>query len=207
MSKNVSKIFQNILETFLENHRDIILIYPTKRSKLLKYNELQTVINNEKRHFKLCPIAVSANAANVTRYKQTFAPNFRYRVRHSQLPVERSRILKFRLYFPKFMVRTNHGARIGNMARTLLGDTPEHAEIFLHGSFAETGAGHGTDKALVGGILGMKPDDLRIPFAFEEAEKAGFTFTFGTVELRDAHPNTAVIDLIGTVPVDLLGWR
>lgn len=92
---------------------------------------------------------------------------------------------------------TAGAARIGNMARTLLGDTPEHAEIFLHGSFAETGAGHGTDKALVGGILGMKPDDLRIPFAFEEAEKAGFTFTFGTVELRDAHPNTAVIDLIG----------
>ena len=92
---------------------------------------------------------------------------------------------------------TAGAARIGNMARTLLGDTPEHAKILLHGSFAETGTGHGTDKALVGGILGMKPDDLRIPFAFEEAEKAGFTFTFGTVALRDAHPNTAVINLTG----------
>lgn len=90
---------------------------------------------------------------------------------------------------------TAGAARIGNMARTLLGCTPGKAEIHLHGSFAETGVGHGTDRAIVGGLLGMKPDDLRLPFAFEEASKAGLSFTIDTVELRDAHPNTAVVEV------------
>lgn len=92
---------------------------------------------------------------------------------------------------------TAGAARIGNMARTLLGEKPTEAKIHLHGSFAETGPGHGTDRALVGGLLGMRPDDLRIPFAFQEAEKEGLTYSFDTVELRDAHPNTAVIELTG----------
>ena len=92
---------------------------------------------------------------------------------------------------------TAGAARIGNMARTLLGCTPSRAEIHLHGSFAETGVGHGTDRAIVGGLLGMKPDDLRLPFAFEEAKNAGLSFTIDNVELRDAHPNTAVVEVWG----------
>ena len=90
---------------------------------------------------------------------------------------------------------TAGAARIGCMARTLLGSDPVKANIYLHGSFAETGPGHGTDRALVGGLLGMQPDDLRIPFAFDEAKKAGLAFTVDTIELRDAHPNTAVISV------------
>lgn len=90
---------------------------------------------------------------------------------------------------------TAGAARIGLMARTLLGGEPVKAAIHLHGSFAETGTGHGTDKALVGGLLGMKPDDLRIPYAFTEADKAGMAFTIDKVDLRDAHPNTAVIEV------------
>ena len=92
---------------------------------------------------------------------------------------------------------TAGAARIGCMARTLLGSDPVKANIYLHGSFAETGPGHGTDRALVGGLLGMQPDDLRIPFAFDEAKKAGLSFTIDTIELRDAHPNTAVISVWG----------
>ena len=88
---------------------------------------------------------------------------------------------------------TTGAARIGYMARALLGEQPVKARIHLHGSFAETGAGHGTDRALVGGLLGMKPDDLRIPAAFEEAEKAGMEYAIDTVDLREAHPNTAVL--------------
>ncbi len=90
---------------------------------------------------------------------------------------------------------TAGAARIGQMARALLGAQPVKARIHLHGSFAETGAGHGTDRALVGGLLGMKPDDLRIPFAFDEAEKAGLDYAIDAVELRDAHPNTALIEV------------
>ena len=102
---------------------------------------------------------------------------------------------------------TAGAARIGFIARALLGTPPVKAAIHLYGSFAETGAGHGTDRALVGGLLGMKPDDERLPFAFDEAKKAGLTYTIDEIELRDAHPftgmyNTLVIrneDASGTV--------
>jgi len=79
---------------------------------------------------------------------------------------------------------TAGAAKIGAMARTLLGAPPVRAAIHLYGSFAETGAGHGTDRALVGGLLGMKPDDPRLPDAFAEAEKAGLTYTIDEIKLR-----------------------
>ncbi len=92
---------------------------------------------------------------------------------------------------------TAGAARIGKISRILLGEKPVEAKVHLHGSFAETGIGHGTNLAIIGGLLGMNPDDLRIPFAFEEAEKEGLRFCFDTVELRDVHPNTAVLELTG----------
>ena len=92
---------------------------------------------------------------------------------------------------------TAGAARIGNMGRTLLGEEVARADIGLHGSCAETGFGHGTDRALLAGLLGMKPDDLRIPNAYEEANRAGMAYSFRTVELRDAHPNTALLELTG----------
>ena len=90
---------------------------------------------------------------------------------------------------------TAGAVRIGNMARTLLGGEPKTARIGLYGSFAETGRGHGTDRALVAGLLGMKPDDLRIPDSFAMAAERGLEFTFSVARLRDAHPNTAVLEL------------
>lgn len=92
---------------------------------------------------------------------------------------------------------TAGAARIGNMGRTLLGEEVARADIGLYGSFAETGYGHGADRALLAGLLGMKPDDLRIPNAYEEANRAGMAYSFRTVELRDAHPNTALLELTG----------
>lgn len=92
---------------------------------------------------------------------------------------------------------TAGAARIGNMGRTLLGEEVARADIGLYGSFAETGYGHGTDRALLAGLLGMKQDDLRIPNAYEEANRAGMAYSFRTVELRDAHPNTALLELTG----------
>ena len=88
---------------------------------------------------------------------------------------------------------TAGAVRIGGMARTLLGSTPVEADIGLHGSFAETGQGHGTDRALVAGLLGMRPDDMDIPRSFEIAEERGLRFSFRKLQLRDAHPNTAVL--------------
>ena len=92
---------------------------------------------------------------------------------------------------------TAGAARIGYTAQKLLGEVPAKADIGLYGSFAETGFGHGTDRALLAGLLGMKPDDLRIPNAYEEANRAGMAYSFRTVELRDAHPNTALLELTG----------
>lgn len=92
---------------------------------------------------------------------------------------------------------TAGAVRIGNISRKLLQDRPVQAQILLHGSFAATGVGHGTDKALIAGLLGLKPDDIRIPDSFRLAEQQGLAFTFRNVELKDAHPNTAVLRLTG----------
>lgn len=90
---------------------------------------------------------------------------------------------------------TAGAVRIGRMARTLLGEEPVRAEIGLYGSFAETGRGHGTDRALVAGLLGMSPDDLRIPRSFALAGEQGMEFSFYPARLREAHPNTALLTL------------
>ncbi len=92
---------------------------------------------------------------------------------------------------------TAGAARIGRTARQLLGEQPVRADIGLYGSFATTGRGHGTDRAIVAGLLGMKPDDPRLPDSFALAEKAGMEFVIHPVELRAAHPNTAVLTLEG----------
>ncbi len=92
---------------------------------------------------------------------------------------------------------TAGAGRIGYVARKLLGEEPKSARITLHGSFAATGRGHGTDKAIVAGLLGMHPDDERIPRSFELAWEQGLDFSFELRELRAAHPNTARLDLTG----------
>jgi L-serine dehydratase len=91
---------------------------------------------------------------------------------------------------------TAGACRLGLMARAILGGTPERARISLHGSFAATGEGHGTHRALVGGLIGLAPDDLRLRRAYDEAKDAGLEWTFEDVNLGDdAHPNTAVIEV------------
>ncbi len=93
---------------------------------------------------------------------------------------------------------TAGAVRIGRMARTLLGEEPAKALLHLHGSFAETGVGHGTDKALIAGLLGMAPDDLDIPQSLEIAAQRGLKFSFDQMDLRDAHPNSVLMELAGT---------
>lgn len=92
---------------------------------------------------------------------------------------------------------TAGAVRIGFVTARLLGSKPVKAVIGLHGSFAATGKGHGTDRALVAGLLGMQPDDMRIPGSFEEAEREGMEFAFEMVNIPGAHPNTAVLDVEG----------
>lgn len=92
---------------------------------------------------------------------------------------------------------TAGAVRLGLMARKILGEKVLKAGIQLHGSFAQTYRGHGTDKALIAGILGFAPDDERIVSALNIAKNQGVTYSFQTIKLEDAHPNTAIIHLTG----------
>lgn len=88
---------------------------------------------------------------------------------------------------------TAGAVRIGRVARRMLGSLPVKAVIQFHGSFAATGSGHGTDRAVVAGLLDMTPDDPRIPQSFQLAQEAGMEVILQNVDLRDAHPNTAIL--------------
>ena len=90
---------------------------------------------------------------------------------------------------------TAGAARLGRIARHLLGACPKKAELFLHGSFADTGKGHGTDRALAAGLLDMAPDDPRLPRSFELAAEVGMELAVGRVNLQGAHPNTVLFRL------------
>ncbi|MCG3090140.1 L-serine ammonia-lyase, iron-sulfur-dependent subunit beta [Sporosarcina cyprini] len=88
---------------------------------------------------------------------------------------------------------TAGAARIGRVARDLFGRQPKWARIHLYGSFAETYKGHGTDVAIIGGLLDYDTDDERIKTAFEDAAEAGMTYEFIPEEEEADHPNTARI--------------
>jgi len=91
---------------------------------------------------------------------------------------------------------TAGACRLGLLARGLVGGTPDRATIELHGSFARTGEGHGTDKAIVAGLMGFRPDDDRIRTALEIAEREGLAYTFDKTTLdEEAHPNSVRITL------------
>lgn len=92
---------------------------------------------------------------------------------------------------------TAGAVKIGNVATKLLGVPPIKAKIFLHGSFAATGEGHGTDKAIVAGLLGMQPDDILIPHSFEIASKRNLEYELKDINIKDAHPNTTLMQLTG----------
>lgn len=93
---------------------------------------------------------------------------------------------------------TAGAVRLGNAARAILGQPVQEATIGLHGSFAQTGRGHGTDLALVAGLMGWPTDDLRIPQAFDFAKEAGFRFSFRNINAGDAaHPNFVKFWLTG----------
>ncbi len=90
---------------------------------------------------------------------------------------------------------TAGAARIAWLARQLLEEPPQRVVFGLHGSFAKTGKGHGTQLALVAGVLGLAADDERIKRSFELADEAGLEYSFETIELGDVHPNTVRIEL------------
>jgi len=87
---------------------------------------------------------------------------------------------------------TAGACRLGHVVRAVAGGTPERAHIGLHGSFAMTGEGHGTKLAILGGLLGFLPDDVRLRDSMALAREAGLEYEFESIDLGEAvHPNTA----------------
>jgi len=89
---------------------------------------------------------------------------------------------------------TAGAVRIGLVCRMLLEDDPKHARITFYGSFADTYHGHGTDKAVVGGLLGFRTDNEKIRESLRLAEFRGLSFEIFTAEDPRLHPNTVMIE-------------
>lgn len=85
---------------------------------------------------------------------------------------------------------TAGAARLGKIARSIAGEDIEEVTFMLHGSFAKTYRGHGTDRALVAGILGMEPSDERLRNSLDIAKEKKIKFLFKEADLGDVHPNT-----------------
>ncbi|WMJ85034.1 L-serine ammonia-lyase, iron-sulfur-dependent subunit beta [Oscillospiraceae bacterium LTW-04] len=85
---------------------------------------------------------------------------------------------------------TAGAARLARIARTIVAGSFDHVSFGMHGSFAQTYRGHGTDRALVAGVLGFPEDDERISNAFALGEQAGLTWDFHPIELLNVHENS-----------------
>lgn len=85
---------------------------------------------------------------------------------------------------------TAGACRLGRIARNIVGTNFYKVEFYLHGSFAKTYHGHGTDKALLAGVMGFSPSDERIRDSFEIADKSGLEYEFIESDLGYVHPNT-----------------
>ncbi|MEB3429696.1 L-serine ammonia-lyase, iron-sulfur-dependent subunit beta [Citroniella saccharovorans] len=85
---------------------------------------------------------------------------------------------------------TAGAARIGMMARNIYGKEFNNVTFYLHGSFQTTYQGHGSDRALVGGVMGMMPDDERLVDSLNIAKEIGLDVKFKMIDLGFVHPNT-----------------
>jgi L-serine dehydratase len=93
---------------------------------------------------------------------------------------------------------TAGAVRIGLAGRKLMGCEVVYANIYFHGSFLATGKGHGTDRALIAGLLGYAVDDERIPDSFRLAKERGLDYKMQGINLGDdAHPNSVKMNLTG----------
>ncbi len=103
---------------------------------------------------------------------------------------------------------TAGAAKIGYLAQRVYGKPVRRVRIVLYNSFAETGRGHGTDKALLGGILGLRVDDPQIKQSYELAAQRHIDFAFDEVIDTNKHPNCAIITFSepdGTAPFSVEG--
>ena len=98
---------------------------------------------------------------------------------------------------------TAGAVRLGLLARKIYGEKPESIKFTIYNSFAKTGKGHGTDKGLVGGILGFNVDDSRIKNAYEYAQE--INIEFNRANNANRHPNAVDIEFSGNTPMLISG--
>jgi L-serine dehydratase len=91
---------------------------------------------------------------------------------------------------------TAGAARLGKIASIIAGEGIQKVDFYLHGSFGKTYKGHGTDKALVAGILGMEPWDENLKESFHIANEKGIIYNFIEEDLGDVHPNTVKFNIV-----------
>ncbi len=87
--------------------------------------------------------------------------------------------------------------KLVTLQEVFFGEDVKEVTFFLHGSFAKTYRGHGTDKALLAGVMGFLPDDERIKSAYKIIEKKGIKYKFTGKDLGEVHPNTVKIKMVG----------
>lgn len=90
---------------------------------------------------------------------------------------------------------TAGAVRIGYFARKIAAEDIQKVIFYLHGSFAKTYAGHGTDRALLAGVMGFLPDDERIRDAFQIAQHREIAYQYEETDLGEVHPNTVKIEM------------
>ncbi len=93
---------------------------------------------------------------------------------------------------------TAGACRLANAARAIFNKPIQRAIIHVYGSFAATLYGHGTDKALVGGLNGILPDDERLNSALDIAEQTGFIYRFVLEQETGTNANLVMFELLGT---------
>ena len=91
---------------------------------------------------------------------------------------------------------TAGAAKLAKIARGIAGEEPVEVHFYLHGSFSKTYKGHGTDRALVAGILGMDPADDDLKESLKLAKAKGMKISYNEKDLGDVHPNTVMVDMI-----------
>lgn len=100
---------------------------------------------------------------------------------------------------------TAGAVRIGYLAGKIFGEIPQKVKFRLYNSFAKTGKGHGTDKGLLGGVLGLDVDNENIKKAFDYARKLNVQYEFEYANDHNRHPNSVDIHLEGSYKMDITG--
>ncbi len=90
---------------------------------------------------------------------------------------------------------TAGAARLAKVAGHIAGPQITRVQFVLFGSFAHTYRGHGTDRALLAGIMGMEPDDPQLPNAYALAQSRGLAYSFVQSDAPSAHPNTVTMEI------------